>query len=34
LPLETRSVPRQILYLLLALIGLVAVLDVLALWHL
>jgi hypothetical protein len=34
MPLQTRSRPRQILYLLLGLIGLIAVLDVLARWHL
>jgi len=32
--LETRSRPRQIVYLLLALIGLIAVLNLLAHWHL
>jgi hypothetical protein len=32
--LETRSIPRQIVYLLLALIGLIAVLHLLAHWHL
>ena len=34
MPLETRSVPRQIVYLVLALIGLLAVLDLLAHWQL
>jgi hypothetical protein len=33
MPLETRSVPRQIIYLALALVGLIAVLDLLAHWH-
>jgi hypothetical protein len=34
MPLETRSVPRQTVYLVLALIGLIAVLDLLAYWQL
>jgi hypothetical protein len=34
LSLETRSIPRQILYLTLALIALMAVLTLLAHWHL
>jgi hypothetical protein len=34
MPLKNRSVPRQIVYLTLALIGLVAVLSVLASWQL
>jgi hypothetical protein len=34
MPLETRSVPRQITYLVLALIGLLAVLNLLAYWQL
>jgi hypothetical protein len=33
LPLQNRSKPRQIFYLLLALIGLVAMVDILAIWH-
>ena len=32
--LQTRSIPRQIVYLTLALIGFVIVLGCLALWHL
>jgi hypothetical protein len=32
--LETRSVPRQIVYLALALIGVIVVLNLLAHWHL
>jgi hypothetical protein len=34
MPLETRSVPRQIVYLVLALIGLFALLNLLAHWQL
>jgi hypothetical protein len=34
MPLETRSVPRQIVYLVLALVGLLAVLSFLAHWQL
>ena len=34
MPLRNRSIPRQILYLLLALGGLVAALDLFATWHL
>jgi hypothetical protein len=34
MPLETRSIPRQIVYLTLALIGLMVILDVLSRWHL
>jgi hypothetical protein len=34
MPLETRSIPRQIIYLTLALIGLLIVLDLLARGHL
>lgn len=32
MPLENRSKPRQIVYLMLALIGLMIVLDVVARW--
>jgi hypothetical protein len=34
MPLETRSVPRQVVYLLLILIGLLAILNLLAHWQL
>jgi len=34
MPLQNRSKPLQIFYLMLALIGLVAVLQLLARWHL
>lgn len=34
LPLETRSIPRQISYLILALTGFLAVLALLASWRL
>ena len=34
LPLETRSVPRQIFYLMLALIGLLATLSLFVRWQL
>lgn len=34
LPLQTRSIPRQIFYLTLALIGLTAILVLLARWQL
>jgi hypothetical protein len=34
MPLETRSVPRQIVYLVLAVIGLIAALNLFAYWQL
>jgi hypothetical protein len=33
MPLQNRSIPLQIVYFMVALIGLVAVLSVLAAWH-
>jgi hypothetical protein len=33
MPLETRSIPRQIIYLLLALLVFIAALDLLARWY-
>jgi hypothetical protein len=34
MPLQTRSIPRQIIYLVLALIALATLLDILARWQL
>jgi hypothetical protein len=33
MPLENRTVPLQIVYLLLALMGLIAILSLLSVWH-
>jgi hypothetical protein len=33
-PLQTRSVPRQIIYLVLALVGLLALLEIFSHWQL